>query len=1047
MKVRQVLPLTLLGALALLVCVGPAAVAQEPPSPFFTVRAFEPVGHVLGEGWGSDSEVLIEIDDPDTPQAVDLSMTAGADGNGFFELLDIPFDIEAGHLVTVSQGATVKTQVVVDLSVTRIDPASDTVSGVGAPNRETLVWVGGGPEGSGRTVVSDDAGAWTADFSVPGREGEPAFDIRPGTWSFVNQPDDDGDYTGTDFGYQPLQGWQHNPATGHDYLYVEDSMSWADAEAYAVSLGGHLVTVNDAAEAQWLLVTFGIKYWIGFNDLAVEGEWRWASGEPVTFTKWEPGQPNDGQPGDPNVGEDAAIMWGDSPPPLGWRDLRADLPQPFVVEAEPAPAPDWTDVPFPPGQHVFDLAQDSRGNIWATTYPGEGDLNLQVLVLKKGASAWEDESAGLAEVPAYDGSLLSIGDKLFINTIQSGCYARSLEDDRWHMFSPLNEPLVFELTEWAGYVWSGAGYAGPGGGFEGMLQLDPEAETWKAVNGGLPLAGDDRDTTRRFFNPKGNRDYLYVGFTVGFAEAEDPNFPGVGVYRLKSGTSAWEDTGLRVRPLDVDLQLPGWRGRGSYWGIQNVIALDGYALCEVSAPIEGASHRLFLYDEQGGTWTPVAAPSSEVWRYFLTTEQGCYPWDGEFYFPVGSTANDALFDVLDPVLRTWRTGVTRPAIAWQPLEYTAYWIAGELLIAPPTAATTPSTAPGFVPSVPLPTQISKDPEVIGTNLALALVFAAIFGFTSTLFNSTIKAKNAEIARLLGPVGRVWSKAKATLSKPAVFRRLASGRAHGGRAHRGTRWLESLAIVIIAGLIYALLDPEFGFSIYGLTIFISLALSIALVTYGYEGVQALISSRRYRAPAAVKLFPIAIGIAIVCVLLSRLTGFKPGYLYGFVGGMAFLGAQQPDDRRKGRLVLLATGCLFVVSLAAWFLAVPLTHAVEAGSSWLKVLQGICVGTFVVGLEGLLFALIPLSVTDGGTLFRWNKMAWAGAFGLAAFLFWHVLLNKNSKYGAAFAETSVRVVVALLVFWTLVTVGTYWYFRKPRGKAAIEPTADQDRSKPA
>ncbi len=91
----------------------------------------------------------------------------------------------------------------------------------------------------------------------------------------------------------------------------------------------------------------------------------------------------------------------------------------------------------------------------------------------------------------------------------------------------------------------------------------------------------------------------------------------------------------------------------------------------------------------------------------------------------------------------------------------------------------------------------------------------------------------------------------------------------------------------------------------------------------------------------------------------------------------------------------------MSLAAWFLAMPVTNAVEAGSSWLKVLQGICVGTFVVGLEGLVFGLIPLNFMDGGTLFRWNKWVWAGVFGIAMFLFWHVLLNKNSKYGAAFA----------------------------------------------
>jgi len=363
------------------------------------------------------------------------------------------------------------------------------------------------------------------------------------------------------------------------------------------------------------------------------------------------------------------------------------------------------------------------------------------------------------------------------------------------------------------------------------------------------------------------------------------------------------------------------------------------------------------------------------------------------------------------------------------------------------ATATPSAGPGFIPSVPLPTQISKDPEVIGTNFVLALVFAAIFGFTSTLFNNTLKTKNVEIVDTLGPVtrrlkavgkratlllGKLDSRVRAVIRQPAALQRLASRLPHVSR-----RWLERVAIVLIAGLIYAFLDPGFGFSGHGLMIFVSLAVSVAAVTYAYEGVQALASSRGYHVPARLKLFPAAIGIAILCVLLSRITGFRPGYLYGFVGGLAFLGAGEPDDRKKGRLVLLAAGCLLVVSLAAWFLAIPLTNAVDAGSSWLKVIQGICVATFVAGLEGLLFGLVPLSFMDGGALFRWNKWVWGGVFGVAVFLFWHVLLNKNSKYGAAFAETSAKVVVGLLVFWTLVTVSTYLYFRKPWRKAAAEP----------
>jgi len=181
-------------AVAVTSALPPVTMAEEPgPLPFFSVSPIEPAEHMWGEEWALDSEVLIEIDDPDTGEAVDFSMTAGTDGNGRFELYDMPFDIEAGHVVTVSQGATVKTHVVIDLTVTLMDPVRDTVSGVGAPNTETVVvvWDGQLQESSQRIVMSDDAGAWTAEFSS-------AFDIQPRMMTYTYQADEDADQTQID---------------------------------------------------------------------------------------------------------------------------------------------------------------------------------------------------------------------------------------------------------------------------------------------------------------------------------------------------------------------------------------------------------------------------------------------------------------------------------------------------------------------------------------------------------------------------------------------------------------------------------------------------------------------------------------------------------------------------------------------------------------------------------------------------------------------------------------------------------------------------------
>jgi basic membrane protein A and related proteins len=121
--------------------------------------------------------------------------------------------------------------------------------------------------------------------------------------------------------------WVFNPDTGNYYLFVDHGLSWPDAEAYANECGGHLVTISDAEEEAWLLELFGYGYWIGFNDLDVEGSWVWSSGEPVTYTNWF-----DGEPSNTGGNEHAAGLddWGSGP---GWNDMPPEWEAAFVVEA------------------------------------------------------------------------------------------------------------------------------------------------------------------------------------------------------------------------------------------------------------------------------------------------------------------------------------------------------------------------------------------------------------------------------------------------------------------------------------------------------------------------------------------------------------------------------------------------------------------------------------------------------------------------------------------------------------------------------------------
>ena len=99
---------------------------------------------------------------------------------------------------------------------------------------------------------------------------------------------------------EPLDAATANPPEyaqygGHTY-WMASSRRWDDALVYAQLSGGELVTINNAAEQDWLLRTFGRQsFWLGLNDVATEGTWVWSDGQPVSYTNWASGEPNSGQ--------------------------------------------------------------------------------------------------------------------------------------------------------------------------------------------------------------------------------------------------------------------------------------------------------------------------------------------------------------------------------------------------------------------------------------------------------------------------------------------------------------------------------------------------------------------------------------------------------------------------------------------------------------------------------------------------------------------------------------------------------------------------------
>jgi hypothetical protein len=155
-------------------------------------------------------------------------------------------------------------------------------------------------------------------------------------------------------------------------------------------------------------------------------------------------------------------------------------------------------------------------------------------------------------------------------------------------------------------------------------------------------------------------------------------------------------------------------------------------------------------------------------------------------------------------------------------------------------------------------------------------------------------------------------------------------------------------------------------------------------------------------------------------------FRPGYLYGLIGGIAFAAALDQRDTGRSELVGLGTG--LAVALGAWLAFVPVSAAANDGGGFLvQVLDALLASLFIGGVEGALFSLIPVRFMPGHRIATFSWTAWAVAAGVAAFVFVHVLLRPENGYLGTSSTASVAVTYGLFVAFGAVSVAFWAWFR--------------------
>jgi hypothetical protein len=349
--------------------------------------------------------------------------------------------------------------------------------------------------------------------------------------------------------------------------------------------------------------------------------------------------------------------------------------------------------------------------------------------------------------------------------------------------------------------------------------------------------------------------------------------------------------------------------------------------------------------------------------------------------------------------------------------------------AAPTAAPTETPTPSPTPKVlswpehlgsPGNTSGGLDAGALAGISLLALLIAFLVPFPGTLFNKTVEENYDEIQGWIAGLRRRWNSLVDGVAKgPLGPVRRGISRALNGRF--GV-WI----FLGLSALVYGFLSPTFGPDPTSLALFLGLLVGLLFITLAFDLPLRIYHGRTSRAHDRGVLHALwwTLAVAVVCVVISRLADFQPGYLYGLVISIVFV--TEISKRDQGVGTWLASVWLLVLSFGAW-VALSLVRQ-GTFDPWLELfLQTVLVTFVVAGIETLAVGLLPMRFLPGHPLFQWRRGMWFVVFALSVMGYLLILIDPANGYLSDNSRTPTIIGIIFLVGFGLVSFGTWAYFR--------------------
>jgi hypothetical protein len=348
----------------------------------------------------------------------------------------------------------------------------------------------------------------------------------------------------------------------------------------------------------------------------------------------------------------------------------------------------------------------------------------------------------------------------------------------------------------------------------------------------------------------------------------------------------------------------------------------------------------------------------------------------------------------------------------------------------PAIPDTGSGPSALVLSLPTLGDVFLSAQAVLLGVAIAAGGVMFITFPAQIFNLTLQENYPIIAAWIARQQRKIRVLRGRFGGAVSRKARPPAEVAGPQSARSGTWRSELpafaAVIAVGALLGALLDPRFGPTWRGAASYIAIACAIPAVAVITAVLHRLYFRAEHRRPRVhLRALPLGLAVAAICVIISRLVDFQPGYLYGVVCGIAFEGVLA--TKAAGRVTMAASLAVLAVCIVAWLVWKPVADAAVRPSAffgWI-VLDDFLASLTVGGIVGTAIGLLPLQFLPGADIRAWKLGAWAATFGIAMLLLISIVVRSPL---APVSHSALWVIVALFVLFAAISIGFREYFAR-------------------